>query len=207
MIEYRYRDTGEVVTDRDFRMRLQAAGISPPSIVTEETLEEMGMDVVFEGPTPATQWWQGVVRSGVYEEDGKWYKRYVASPTFDDPDAEAEYVSELVARRNAELFVTVQNETQRRLDDFAATRNYSGIMSLCTYATSTIPRFRVEGEYGVFIRDATWAKLYEILAEIETGIRPVPDSFEDVEPELPVPEWPADPSTADPEPDPEPDIE
>lgn len=81
--------------------------------------------------------------------------------------------------------------TQKRLDDFAQTRNYDGILSLCTYATSTNPKFQSEGQYGVTARDATWAKLYEILAEVEAGTRPTPTGFSDIEPELPVLAWPA----------------
>ena len=84
----------------------------------------------------------------------------------------------------------IESRTQQRLDDFARTRNYASMMSLCTYATSTNPLFSVEGQYGVEARDATWAKLYEILAEVESGIRPVPASYDDIEPELPALEWP-----------------
>ncbi len=80
--------------------------------------------------------------------------------------------------------------TQRRLDDFARTRNYDGILSLCTYATSTNAKFQAEGQYGVEARDATWAKLYEILAEVEAGTRPVPTGYAEIEPELPALVWP-----------------
>lgn len=81
--------------------------------------------------------------------------------------------------------------TQQRLDDFARTRNYDGILSLCTYATSTVPKFQAEGQYGVTARDATWAKLYAMLSEVEAGTRPVPTGFADIEPELPALTWPA----------------
>jgi hypothetical protein len=90
-----------------------------------------------------------------------------------------------------ELQAEIVQATQQRLDAFARTRNYDGILSLCTYATSTVPKFQVEGQYGVTARDATWAKLYEILAEIEAGTRPVPSGYADIEPELPVLQWPA----------------
>lgn len=89
-----------------------------------------------------------------------------------------------------ELQAEIVTATQQRLDDFARTRKYDGILSLCTYATSTNHAFAKEGQYGVNMRDATWAKLYEMLAEVEAGIRPVPTGYVDIEAELPVLGWP-----------------
>lgn len=80
--------------------------------------------------------------------------------------------------------------TQRRLDAFARTRNYDGILSACTYATSSVAKFATEGQYCVTARDATWAKLYEMLAEVQAGTRPVPSGYPDIEPELPALDWP-----------------
>lgn len=80
--------------------------------------------------------------------------------------------------------------TQKRLDDFARTRNYDNIMSACTYATSAVPKFAAEGQYCVNARDNTWAALYAILAEVEAGTRPMPSGYTDIEPLLPVLEWP-----------------
>lgn len=85
--------------------------------------------------------------------------------------------------------VIVRN-TQQRLDDFARTRNYDGILSATTYATSTVPKFQQEGQYAVQARDATWATLYTILAEVEAGTRPVPTGYAEIEPELPALVWP-----------------
>ncbi len=88
------------------------------------------------------------------------------------------------------LIAQIVSATQQRLDAFAQTRNYDGIMSAATYATSTVHKFRAEGQYCVEARDATWATLYQILAEVEAGTRPAPTGFADVEPELPVLAWP-----------------
>lgn len=79
---------------------------------------------------------------------------------------------------------------QKRLDDFARTRNYDGILSACTYATSSVSQFAAEGQYAVAARDATWAGLYALMGEVESGARPVPESFADVEPLLPDLVWP-----------------
>jgi hypothetical protein len=83
--------------------------------------------------------------------------------------------------------------TQQRLDDFAKTRNYDGILSACTYAADPNPKFAFEGKYCIDARGATWTKLYEILAEVEAGTRPMPSGYADIEPELPVLAWPTQP--------------
>ena len=86
--------------------------------------------------------------------------------------------------------------TQTRLDAFAQERNYDGILSACSYATSTVPNFQAEGQYCVQARDATWAALYAILAQIQAGARPLPQSYAELEAELPILAWPdAAPST------------
>ena len=91
---------------------------------------------------------------------------------------------------NAMLIASVTASVQQRLDDFARTHNYDGILSACTYATSTVPKFRAEGQYAVDVRDATWAVLYALLADVQAGTRPAPASFDDVQPLLPALEWP-----------------
>ena len=80
--------------------------------------------------------------------------------------------------------------TQRRLDDFARTRNYDGILSACTYATSTVQKFQAEGQYCVEARDATWAALYAVLGAVQAGTRPMPTGYADIEADLPALEWP-----------------
>jgi hypothetical protein len=95
-----------------------------------------------------------------------------------------------IAQNLQDLKDQIARDTQRHLDDFAKTRNYDGMLSLCTYATSTNPTFAAEGQYGVESRDATWAALYAMLAEVEAGTRPVPSGFADIEPELPALVWP-----------------
>ena len=78
---------------------------------------------------------------------------------------------------------------QKRLEDFAKTRNYTNILSACSYATSTNPKFAAEGQYAVEARDATWAKCYEVLAAVEAGSRPMP-TLDELLAELPVLTWP-----------------
>ena len=78
---------------------------------------------------------------------------------------------------------------QAHLDAFARTRNYDGIMSAATYATSTVEKFRAEGQYAVEARDLTWAKGYEIMGAVMSGARPMP-TLDEVIAELPALAWP-----------------
>jgi hypothetical protein len=89
-----------------------------------------------------------------------------------------------------QIKTSITSDTQQRLDTFASTRGYDGILSACTYATSTIDKFKIEGQYCVNMRDATWMVLYSIMADVQAGNRPMPMSYADVESELPDLEWP-----------------
>jgi hypothetical protein len=82
-------------------------------------------------------------------------------------------------------------QIQARLDDFAQTRNYDGILSACTYATSSVAKFAAEGQYCVEARDATWAAAYAILDAVLAGERPMPGSIADIAGDLPALSWPS----------------
>lgn len=96
-----------------------------------------------------------------------------------------------LAQRVAEWQDGIVAATQQRLDGFARTRNYDGILAACTYATSAVAKFAAEGQCAVVARDATWSKLHEILADVENGKRPAHVAFGDIEAELPALNWPA----------------
>lgn len=98
--------------------------------------------------------------------------------------------SEELAERVAALMQNIVSQTQQRLDDFARTRGYDGILSACTYAASTFTKFQTEGQYCVNARDATWASLYTLMAEVQAGTRPMPGGYADVEASLPALAWP-----------------
>lgn len=106
-------------------------------------------------------------------------------------DQEAVAISADNAAKARALQAHVVAATQARLDTFAQTRNYDGILSACTYATSSITNFQAEGQYAVDARDSTWAALYTIIGEVQAGTRPMPAGFADIEADLPVLAWPA----------------
>ena len=83
----------------------------------------------------------------------------------------------------------LMSTAQRYLDTTAQTRNYDGIVSLCTYATSTHAQFAAEGQAGVAWRDAVWSTCYQLLDEVIAGTRPIPTE-EELIGLLPVIQWP-----------------
>ena len=80
---------------------------------------------------------------------------------------------------------------QDSLDAFAQKRGYDGILSACTYATSTISKFQQEGRRCVVLRDQTWDACYTLLDEVLQGTKPMPASIDDVRNLLPVLTWEA----------------
>lgn len=173
----------------DAMLTLDAAGLEAPDLTVSDVSSTTHEVVVGNSPVPPLYWVAGALAL----DSGHW--SVLDQTTYDAFVVHAQALYEKEVHENA---VRVQGEivtaTQQRLDDFARTRNYDGILSLCTYATSTVPKFQAEGQYGVTARDATWAKLYEMLAEVEAGTRPMPTGFADIEPELPSLAWPGAPA-------------
>lgn len=118
------------------------------------------------------------------EIQGEWFQSWVIKSLSE------EIVQRNILQKAQELQAEIVNQTQERLDSFARTRNYDGILSACTYATSNIPKFAAEGQSAVNLRDATWAALYQILEEVQAGQREAPAGFSDIEPLLPPLGWP-----------------
>lgn len=150
---------------------------TPVSSITPETLAAHNIFEVFSPVVQVENAWQRAsFKNSVAYVNDRW---------------EVEY--EVTQLTNAELSEKLKtlfvNFAQSRLDNFAKTRNYDNILSAATYATSTIPKFAAEGQRAVELRDATWAALYQILADVQAGTRPTPTSFADIEPDLPELTW------------------
>jgi len=63
---------------------------------------------------------------------------------------------------------------QKHLDTRAQERNYDGIMSAASYATSVHPKFGPEGVAYRDWRDACWDYGYQVLADVQAGLRQIP---------------------------------
>ena len=84
----------------------------------------------------------------------------------------------------------IKSETQKRLDDFAFTREYRSIGSAAGYAGSHVSKFNSDGVYCKRAESDTWRILYSILEAVEDGTRDIPVGYEEIESELPVLAWP-----------------
>ena len=128
---------------------------------------------------------QSLTRDGCELVDGQWQYKWTVTAL------DAGTVAANQAAHVANIQATIIAATQIRLDEFAQSRHYDGILSACTYASSSVPKFAGEGQYCVDARDATWATLYTIMGEVLAGTRAMPESFADVSPLLPALVWPA----------------
>lgn len=114
----------------------------------------------------------------------------IAAKKAQDLDVPAPPAAEMTAEDIANVFkAEVVTAVQGTLDSFAATRGYDGILSACTYVTSTVPTFAAEAQTCVNLRDATWSACYQLMADVQAGKRPVPASVAEVLAELPKLAW------------------
>lgn len=156
-----------------------AADLSSAHVVSSDGLQEFNL----AGHNPETlQPW------GSEDEVRDYIARAAENPNHWLPVRSPE---EIAAERAAFVKAAIANEAQRRLDAFARTRGYDGILAACTYATSAIPQWAAEGQACVNLRDAMWGALYTIMSEVQAGTRDIPVSIADIEADLPTLQWPA----------------
>lgn len=103
MAEYRIRETGAVVTESE--LRAMHPNTSFPYVLTEELVNDLGADVVFEGPQPTATKYQVVYRDGVEQIEGKWYTKYSVADMDDEAKAavDAATIASNKATRNTKL--------------------------------------------------------------------------------------------------------
>lgn len=88
-----------------------------------------------------------------------------------------------------EIIKNLTAAVQYHLDTKAQERSYDSILSACTYATSTNPKFQSEGQACVEWRDAVWAACYLHMDRVLAGEAPVPTD-EELIAMLPAFTWP-----------------
>jgi len=127
MAEFRLRATGQVMLEDELRRWARDNNGPAWDQTTDEVLEALGADVVFEGPqaTGGTVY-QFSMRQGVEQDaEGRWFTKYVLGPIFTDrpaTDAEpaqtaAEQEAAYKAQKDAEQAKSVREQRSQKLKD------------------------------------------------------------------------------------------
>jgi hypothetical protein len=119
-MEIRIRATGQVMLEDELRRWAKENGGPSWEQTTEEVLEALGADVVFEGPQASGGTvYQYSMRSGVEQVDGKWYTKYVLGPVFVDNEeaTAAEQEAAYKAQKDAEQAKSVREQRNQKLKD------------------------------------------------------------------------------------------
>lgn len=103
-MEIRIRETGQVMFEYEFRAYQKSIDGPTWEQTTDEILEALGADPVFEGPQVSGTVYQYSQRSGVEQIDGKWYTKYILGPVFVDGETTAaEQEAAYKAQKDAEF--------------------------------------------------------------------------------------------------------
>lgn len=107
-MEIRLRATGQVMLEDELRRWARDNNGPSWDRTTDEVLEALGADPVFEGPQAQPARYQVAYRDGVQQQaDGKWYTKYSVS----DLDAEG------IAAKDAEQAKSIRAARNQKLKD------------------------------------------------------------------------------------------
>lgn len=107
-MEYRLKSTGAVMYEGELRQYLKDNNGPTFDRLTDEVMQAIGVDPVFEGPQPTTSGpYEFVVRQGVEMIGDKWHTKYVVQ-TLDD---------EGKAAKDIQVANTVRADRNQRLAD------------------------------------------------------------------------------------------
>ena len=170
MIEYSFR---VIKVDKNNKcMEIEYSSTNRPTVVIGARMPYVGesLDAIVSMYAPI-RWWEE--QELIVEDIVEGVYGTVTPPTPSIGDKKA-YYTQLI---------------QLRLDAFASTKGYDSILSACSYAASTDPKFATEGQRAVALRDATWSAAYALFTKVTSGEIPEPSSFADIEPLLPELSW------------------
>ncbi len=105
MAEFRLRATGQVMLEDELRRWARDNGGPSWDRTTDEVLEVLGADVVFEGPQAQPTRYQIAFRDGVEQVDGRWFTKYSVADLDDEAKAakDAEQAKAMREQRNQKL--------------------------------------------------------------------------------------------------------
>jgi len=137
--------------EAEFRAYQQANGGPTWAATTEEVLEALGADVVFEGPqaTGGTVY-QYSIPNGVEQIDGKWYTKHILGPVFTDTEdaTAAEVEAAYKAMKDAQQAKSVRQTRGDKLKDSDWTQVADAPVNKAAWATYRQALRDVTGQQG-----------------------------------------------------------
>lgn len=138
-MEYRIRATGQVMLEGHLRRWARDNGGPSWDITTDEVLEALEVDPVFEGPQAmGGTVYQYSMRQGAEQgADGKWYTKYVLGPIFTDTAeaTAAEQEAAYKAQKDAEQAKSVRDTRNQKLKDTDWTQVADAPVNKAAWAT------------------------------------------------------------------------
>lgn len=146
-----------------------------------------------------------LLQSGIQENDGGGFEGYMPFVRVQAPIPQLDEVINSHEYKIAEDHVTdwwnIEKKSHQQyeidififvegmLDNFAKTKKYRTIISLCSYINDPNPVYASEAKYAIELRSKTWEKTYEILNLMESGQKQYLKSYNEFEKELPLMVW------------------
>lgn len=118
MAGFRVRETGEYLST-EFALREYRKGKGGvPAQITDDWLNSVGLDPVFEGPQAIPTDQYGFSQfAGLEQTAGKWFTKYIVGPTFTDNEdgTAAEQMAAYKIRRDAEQASAIRDTRNKKL--------------------------------------------------------------------------------------------
>ena len=146
-MQIRIRQTGAVMYESEFRAHIKANDGPIWGITSEEVLDSLGADMVFEGPQAQPTRYQVGFADGVEQIEGKWYTKY--SVTNMDADA--------ITAKDEEQAKSVRASRTEKLKDSDWTQVADAPVDKEAWATYRQALRDVTGQEG-FPWTITWPK-------------------------------------------------
>jgi hypothetical protein len=150
-----------------------------PADLTHADLADFGVFKVAEVDAPTADYTKVVYEGAPVNVGGNWTQVWIVRDATDAEEAAA--LSDIQA--------DYERAIQDHLDATARLRGYDSILSACSYASGTHPKFGPEGQACLAWRSSVWEKAFEIMSAVKDGTRPLP-TLAQVFAELPEMVWP-----------------
>jgi len=115
--------------------------------------------------------------------------RGVYSQQWEVLDLDQRTIQENAIKRIDAMKDSYMSAVQLHMDSEAKKKGYDNILSACTYANSTIPKFKAEGKAAVLWRDQIWDYCFVNIQSMQDGTRSLPKDIQSFIEELPKINW------------------